>query len=223
LITQKKMQPWIGCFHETSDRFIFTRNNEKIALNNSMTDSSTDTKTGTKTTLRHHWKALLLFGLITIGAGIGCLISPNQASIAVDQVIGIALILTAIPLGVIVARSSGQGHRIATGAGLVATVLIGAFLLLRPESGVVVIAIAIAAWFVIHGTYKIVLSFRMEDTLDRGLMSLGGFLNLMAAVIIFKFSEDTTNNHEALAAGVGLIFSGVVWLRLALRYRQAGN
>lgn len=66
-----------------------------------MTDSTAEIQTGFKTIISHHWKALMLLGLITIGAGMGCLVSPNQTSIAVGRVIGIGLILAALPLGMI--------------------------------------------------------------------------------------------------------------------------
>lgn len=162
----------------------------------------------------------MILGLVSIIAGAYALVSPLHGSLTLERGVAIAALGSLIPLGGMFINSKDSGEKFLAGVGALLAMAIGSFLLMWPEAGVALIGIVIGAWFLIHGLFKIVMSFKLESDVDRGFAILTGSINLIAALMIAKFFEDGNYLTGALAAGLGLVFSGIVWLRMA---RQSGK
>lgn len=174
----------------------------------------------TEQAIQHHWRGLFALAIISLLAGVATLISPHNASITVERTVGIGVLLSAVPLALMFIQAGSTGQKVITVSGCILAIATGCFLLFSPEGGVAFIAVAMAIYFLVHGIFKVVMSFKIASFSDQGFATLSGLLSVAAAAIIFKFLQDTNNNFGALAVGISLIFTGIAWIRLVHRYRH---
>ncbi|HVP01616.1 MAG TPA: HdeD family acid-resistance protein [Solirubrobacteraceae bacterium] len=166
---------------------------------------------------RSLWWLFLIFGLITLAAGIIVLVWPSISLQAISVIIGIFLLIDGI--FELIASIGGRGQE---GRGLVAvlgviSVIAGIFLIRKPFNAVTAFVIVIGIWFVIAGLAHLVAAVSDRDR--RGTNITIGLLEVAAGVVVLVWP------HVGLATlaiiiGVVLIIRGVAFIVAAWQIRK---
>ena len=149
---------------------------------------------------RSLWWLFVLFGLITLAAGIILIAWPGPSLVTIAVVIGIFLLVD----GVIdvIASIAGRGE----GRGLVAmlgvlSIIAGLILVKHPFSALAALVIIVGIWFIVSGVGRFVAAF--SDSEYRGTNIAVGVLDILAGIVVLAWPHLSLKTLAVLA---GIIF-----------------
>jgi uncharacterized membrane protein HdeD (DUF308 family) len=173
--------------------------------------------------IKGHWKLFLIEGIVLVLLGIGAILIPVLASLAVAIFLGWLFLI-----GGIVGAVTTLMSRHAPGfwwslASAIVTIIAGLFLVGWPFGGVVSLTVVLAAYLVADGIASMLFASEHRAQLPSrwGWLFLNGVIDLLLAGIIVWILPFGAFWALGLIIGIDFIFGGSSLIAMALAARHA--
>src|ERR1700693_5369261 len=173
-------------------------------------------------TVREHWKAFLIEGIVLTVLGLAAIVAPLIASLAFTIFFGWMFLISGI-VGLAMTFWARQmpgfwwsliSAVLAIGAGII--------LLTRPVQGVLTLTIVIGAFFLAEGVASIMyaLEHRRELSERWTWMLFSGVLDILISAMIITGLPGSAEWAIGLLVGINLLFGGASLIGVALAARK---
>ena len=173
--------------------------------------------------VREHWKAFLFEGVLLVVLGLGAIIVPPLASLAVTIFLGWMFLVSGIA-GLALTFWARQmpgfwwslvSAVLAIGAGII--------LLARPVQGTLTLTIVVGAYFLAEGVATIMyaLEHRRELSERWSWMLVAGIVDIVIAGLIISGLPGSALWAVGLLVGINLLFGGATLIGMALAARPS--
>jgi len=172
--------------------------------------------------LRSHWRAFLIEGIVLLILGFFAILIPVVATIAVEVFVGWVLVLSGV-VGLIstfrMRGAPGFGWSLLSA---VVAIAAGVVLLAWPLSGVLSLTLILTAFLTIEGVASIMiaLSHRHGFSARWALLLVSGVIDLILAAMIFLGLPGTAAWAIGLLVGINMVFGGSTLISMALQARS---
>jgi uncharacterized membrane protein HdeD (DUF308 family) len=165
-----------------------------------------------------HWKLFLAEGIVLVLLGIGAIVVPVIAGLAVTLLLGWLFLIGGI-FGLIVtfyAREMPGFWWSLISAAL--SVLAGLILIARPLQGLLTLTVILTAFFVIEGVASIMFALEHKRQLSGrwGWVVAAGIFDLLIAVMILAGLPGSAEWAIGLLVGINMVFGGSSLIGMAL-------
>jgi uncharacterized membrane protein HdeD (DUF308 family) len=172
--------------------------------------------------VREHWKAFLFEGILLVVLGLGAMILPPLASLAVTIFLGWMLLISGVAglaLTFWARQMPGFWWSLISAA---LAILAGIVLLARPAQGVLTLTIVISAYFLAEGVTTIMyaLEHRRELSERWSWMLFAGVMDILIAAMIITGLPGSAEWAIGLLVGINLLFGGASMIGMALAARK---
>ena len=173
--------------------------------------------------VKAHWKAFLFEGILLAILGLGAIIVPQLARLAITIFLGWIFLIAGIG-GLIItfwARQMPGFWWSLISAAL--AVLAGLVLLARPVQGVLTLTIVVGAYFLAEGVATIMyaLEHRRELSGRWSWLLVAGLMDILISFIIIAGLPGSAEWALGLLVGINLLFGGATLIGMALAARNA--
>jgi uncharacterized membrane protein HdeD (DUF308 family) len=163
----------------------------------------------------------LVLGVVTVLLGMAAIFFPFFASLAVELLIGWALVFSGVAGIVHAFRTSKWKGFVFSLLGALLSLGAGIVLLLYPLTGILSLTLFIAAFFLAGGVFRIILALRLRPFDHWGWLLFGGALDLVLAALILTQWPEAAAWIIGLLVGIDLIFAGWTMIMLAAAARRS--
>ena len=164
------------------------------------------------------WKLVLAEGIVLVLLGIGAMIVPPIAGLAVTLLLGWLFLIGGI-FGLIVTyygrEMPGYWWSLISAA---LTVLAGLILIARPMQGLLTLTVVLTAFFIMEGIASIMFALAHKRELSGrwGFVVAAGVFDLLIAVMIFAGLPGSAAWAIGLLVGINMVFGGASLIGLAM-------
>lgn len=165
-----------------------------------------------------NWKLFLAEGIVLVLLGIGAIIVPPIAGLAVTLLLGWLFLIGGI-FGLIVTYYGrdmpGFWWSLISAA---LTVLAGLILIARPMEGLLTLTVVLTAFFILEGIASIMFALAHKRELSGrwGFVVAAGVFDLVIAVMIFAGLPGSAAWAIGLLVGINMVFGGSSLIGMAL-------
>ena len=165
-----------------------------------------------------NWKLFLAEGIVLVLLGIGAIIVPPIAGLAVTLLLGWLFLIGGI-FGLIVTYYGrdmpGFWWSLISAA---LTVLAGLILIARPMEGLLTLTVVLTAFFIMEGIASIMFALAHKRELSGrwGFVVVAGVFDLVIAVMIFAGLPGSAAWAIGLLVGINMVFGGGSLIGMAL-------
>jgi uncharacterized membrane protein HdeD (DUF308 family) len=186
--------------------------------------SSTDPRTSTALTqsLHDHWALYLIEGIILSALGLGAMIIPTIAGLAVTVILGwLFLIAGFVALVVTFTGRHFPGFGWSLLSALVA-MLAGALLLWNPLHSLAMLTYVLVGFFIVDGLLTIMLAIAHRRSLSGRWewLMVNGVIDLFLAGVVLSGVPGTLVWALGLIVGIDMVFGGASLIAIALQARK---
>jgi uncharacterized membrane protein HdeD (DUF308 family) len=168
--------------------------------------------------LRQIWWLLLLFGLLSLVAGLLAFVYPDITLLAVGLILGInVLFLGAFELADALVRPGDTANRVLGVLVGVLGVIAGIVILRRPGESLLALVLAAGIWLILSGILQ--LAGTIAEPGGRGPRLLAGLVDLVVGIVILVV-PDIGLRTFAILVGIGFVVRGLLWLFAASLLRR---
>ncbi len=169
-----------------------------------------------------HWVWLLVFGILTLIAGVAAVAWPGPTVIAIAVLFGIQLIVVGIFQFVSAFASDGEsgGVRVLSAVLGLFALIIGLYAIRHVLVSVVALALLLGIFWIINGFVEIFNALASRGQPRRGWTGFLGVLSVLAGIVVLAYPGISLVTL-ALVLGVWLIIYGVMEIAAAFRVRSA--
>jgi uncharacterized membrane protein HdeD (DUF308 family) len=190
-----------------------------------MTSLGSNLQSEMRGAVREHWKAFLIEGILLVVLGLGAMIVPPLASLAVTVFLGWLFLISGIAGLVLTfwARNvPGFWWSLFSAALAIAA---GIVLLARPVQAVLTLTIVVGAYFIAEGVSTIMyaLEHRRELSERWGWMLVSGIVDLALAGLIIAGLPGSAEWAIGVLVGVNMLFGGFSLIGMALAARTQAS
>ena len=168
--------------------------------------------------VRDHWKLFLIEGIILVILGFLAVAVPMVAGLAVTILFGWLFLISGI-VGLITtfAMRHAPGFWWSLLSGVLG-VVVGGWLLIQPELGLVSLTYLLIAFFIIEGVATIMFSLEHKAALSGrwGWMLASGIVDLLLAAVILAGLPGAIAWALGLIVGINMVFGGASMIGVAL-------
>lgn len=158
---------------------------------------------------------LVFFGIFSLVVGFFAIAFPYVMTVAVEQVIGIILVATAVfSIGGVLFGDT-KGHRVSTTVLAIIRLVAGLAMLVYIGQGVLALTVVLAAFFFAEGITFLVSAFTMRSNKAWFLVLLNGIVAFVLGGMILSEFPGSAAWVIGLLYGINSIFYGVSLLGLA--------
>jgi len=175
-----------------------------------------------RASVREHWKAFLIEGIVLVILGLAAIIVPQLASLAVTIYLGWMFLIMGI-LGLVVTFwARGMPGFWWSLISAVLAIAAGAILLARPVQGVLTLTIVLGAFFLAEGVTTIMyaLEHRRELSGRWSWLVMSGAVDIIISGLIITGLPSSAEWAIGLLVGINLLFGGASLIGMALAARQ---
>jgi len=165
-----------------------------------------------------NWKLFLAEGIVLVLLGIGAIIVPPIAGLAITLLLGWLFLIGGI-FGLIVTYYGrdmpGYWWSLISAA---LTVLAGLILIARPMQGLLTLTVVLTAFFIIEGiaTIMFALAHKRELSGRWGFVVVAGVFDLVIAMMILAGLPGSADWAIGLLVGINMVFGGSSLISMAL-------
>ena len=164
---------------------------------------------------------LTFLGVFSILVGIFAIAFPLAASVAISQVIGILLVVSAVFAIGAVLFGMEKNHRIATVVLAIIRLVVGMWFLLYIQSGVLTLTVLLAIFFFAEGVTFIVSSLALRHNRAWPLILINGLVALLLGGMILSNFPSSAAWAVGLLYGINSVFYGVALLGFAAMHGKS--
>jgi len=172
--------------------------------------------------LHEHWVLFLIEGIILVVLGLGAIVIPPIATLAIELLLGWLFLISGI-----VGSISTFWMRQAPGfwwslVSALLAIVAGVVLLLWPLSGILSLTLVLIVFFVIEGGTSIMFALDHKRELSGRWewMLASGIIDLVLAAIIIAGLPGTAAWAIGLLVGINMVFGGSALIAIALHARE---
>jgi uncharacterized membrane protein HdeD (DUF308 family) len=168
--------------------------------------------------VRDHWKLFLIEGIILVILGLLAVAVPMVAGLAVTILFGwLFLISGIVGLFTTFAMRGAPGFWWSLLSGVLA-VVVGGWLLVQPELGLVSLTYLLIAFFIIEGVATIMFALEHRAALSGrwAWMLVSGIVDLFLAAVILAGLPGAVAWALGLIVGINMVFGGASMIGMAL-------
>ena len=175
------------------------------------------------TTVKEHWKVFLVEGIVLAILGLGAMIVPPLASLAVTIFLGWMFLVSGIA-GLVVTywarQMPGFWWSLFSAALAVAA---GLLLIAKPVQGILTLTIVVGAYFLAEGVVTIMyaLEHRRELSERWSWLLLSGLMDIVIAGLIVAGLPGSAEWAIGLLVGINLVLGGASLVGMALAARNS--
>lgn len=169
-----------------------------------------------------NWKAFLIEGILLVILGLGAMVVPPLASLAVTVFLGWMFVVSGIAgLALTFWARQMPGFWWSLISALLA-IAVGIILLTRPVQATLTLTIVVGAYFLAEGVTTIMyaLEHRRELSQRWGWMLTAGIMDIVVALIIVAGLPGSALWAIGLLVGINLLFGGATLIGVALAARE---
>jgi uncharacterized membrane protein HdeD (DUF308 family) len=185
-------------------------------------DDLTRLQSEMNSTLREHWVAFLVEGILLVILGLAAMVVPPLASLAVTIFLGWMFLISGIAGLVLTFWARALPGFWWSLLSAVFAIAAGIILLWRPVQGVVTLTIVVGAYFLAEGVATIMyaLEHRRELSERWGWLLVAGLMDILIAAIIIVGLPGSADWALGLLVGINLLFGGATMIGMALAARK---
>jgi len=174
-------------------------------------------------TVREHWKAFLLKGILLVMLGLIAMVVPRLASLVMTVFLGWMFLisgLAGLAQSFWARRTPGFWWSLLSA---LLAIVAGVVLLAQPVRGALTITIVVAAYFLAEGVATIMyaLEHRRELSGRWNWMLVAGLMDILIAAIVIASVPETAVKTLGLLVGINLLFGGTMLIGIARAARDA--
>ena len=165
-----------------------------------------------------NWKLFLAEGIVLVLLGIGAIIVPPIAGLAITLLLGWLFLIGGIfGLIVIYYGRDMPGYWWSLNSAAL-TVLAGLILIARPMQGLLTLTVVLTAFFIIEGiaTIMFALAHKRELSGRWGFVVVAGVFDLVIAMMILAGLPGSADWAIGLLVGINMVFGGSSLISMAL-------
>jgi len=169
-----------------------------------------------------NWKAFLIEGILLVILGLGAMVVPPLASLAVTVFLGWMFVVSGIAgLALTFWARQMPGFWWSLISALLA-IAVGVILLTRPVQATLTLTIVVGAYFLAEGVTTIMyaLEHRRELSQRWGWMLTAGIMDIVVALIIVAGLPGSALWAIGLLVGINMLFGGATLIGVALAARE---
>ena len=177
----------------------------------------------TRKLISEKWGWFLTLGIVLIVVGMAAIVFPLVSTIAAKIMLGWLFLIGGVFM--VLHAFSSQGWQ-----GFIWSLLIGVLYLIAggylaffPLTGLLTLAILLAALFLAEGVAEIIMAFKVRPHEGWGFLLLSGIAALAVGVMIALDLPGSATWALGLLVGINLLFSGWSYIFLALAGRRASE
>jgi uncharacterized membrane protein HdeD (DUF308 family) len=173
--------------------------------------------------IKNHWKLFLVEGIVLVFLGIGAILVPVVASLAVSIFLGWLFLIG----GIVGAVTTLMGRHVPgfwwSLISAIITIIAGLYLVGWPFTGAVSLTIVLAAYLLAEGIASMLFAYehRRQLTARWGWLFVNGIIDLFLAGIIVWLLPFAAVWALGLIIGIDFIFGGASLIGMALAARDA--
>lgn len=192
-----------------------------IANSTSDPANSTSDRTRGLASADRTWRGLLALGILWLVLGLSALVLPFAATLAIELLIGIALVVGGIGQFVHASRDREWPSLALQLLGGALAVIAGGLLLLFPIRGIAALTLILGAFFVASGIWKIVIALHNRALPQWRWLLVSGVLGLIIGILILLGWPTSAIWAIGLLVGIEFTVTGAAMIALALAVRRA--
>jgi uncharacterized membrane protein HdeD (DUF308 family) len=172
-------------------------------------------------TMGRHWWVLVFFGLVAIAFGVVAIVRPFEAAAAMIWAFGIMAVAEgfASTFKLFDAQEDARS-KVLLGLYAVASFVFGVLSLTRPIAVAGAMLLALSAWLIVAGVFRIAFAIRVREVVtDEWMLGLSGVLIIGLGVVIAMFPVPGVLALMVWIAVAALIY-GVLQMAAGLRVRK---
>lgn len=169
------------------------------------------------------WKATLVVGILFALIGAAAMLMPQLSSLAVNLMLGWALLASGIIQGIsaIATRAAGGIAVKLLRAGVF--IVAGLLLLFRPFAGVLTLTLLLAIFLVVEGIAEIVTAVQVRRTRGWGWLLASGIAAALLGALIWMQWPLSGTWALGLMVGIKLLLLGWAMVMMSLAVRAASH
>ncbi|HEY4466006.1 MAG TPA: HdeD family acid-resistance protein [Streptosporangiaceae bacterium] len=167
------------------------------------------------------WVWIMVFGIITVLAGVAVLVWPGRTLIVVAVLFGIQLIVTGIFRFVAAFASDDLtgGTRVLLAVLGVLSLIIGLYAIRHVLLTLLALALLLGIFWVVNGAVELFTALSHREMPSRGWTAFMGVLSIVAGIIVLAYPGISLLTL-AIVLSVWLLFFGIMQITLAFRLRS---
>ena len=130
---------------------------------------------------RSLWWLFVLFGLLTLAAGIILIAWPGPSLVTIAVIIGIFLLVDGVIDVILSIVGKGEGRGLVAVLGVL-SIIAGLIMVKHPFSALAVLVIIVGIWFIVAGVVRFIAAFSDRD--GRGTNIVVGILDVVAGIVV---------------------------------------
>ena len=174
-------------------------------------------------TVRAHWKAFLIEGILLTILGLAAMIVPPLASLAVTIFLGWMFLISGIAGLALTFWARGMPGFWWSLLSAVLAIGAGIILLAQPIEGTLTLTVVVGVYFLAEGVATIMyaLEHRRELSERWSWLLVAGLMDILIAFIIIAGLPGSAEWAIGLLVGINLLFGGATLIGVALAARNA--
>ena len=173
-------------------------------------------------TVRNHWKAFLIEGIVLVILGLAAVIVPPIASIAVAVMLGWMFFISGIAALLMTFWARQAPGFIWSLISAVLGIAAGIILLTRPAEGVLTLTVVVGIYFLAEGVATIMYALQHRKELSKrwSWMAFSGLMDILIAFFIISGLPGSAAWAIGLLVGINLVIGGSSLIAMALAARN---
>jgi uncharacterized membrane protein HdeD (DUF308 family) len=174
-------------------------------------------------TVREHWKAFLIEGVLLVVLGLAAIILPPLASLAVTILLGWMFLISGVAGLALTFWARGMPGFWWSLLSAVVAIGAGILLLIQPVQGTLTLTIVVGAYFLAEGVATIMyaLEHRRELSERWSWLLIAGIVDIVISGIILAGLPGSALWAVGLLVGINLLFGGASMIGMALAARDS--
>jgi uncharacterized membrane protein HdeD (DUF308 family) len=171
-----------------------------------------------------HWGWVLVFGIITLLAGLLTLVWPGRTIVVIAVLFGIQLVVAGIfrfVAAFAVDEESG-GMRVLLALLGVLSLIVGLYALRHLQVTIAALALLLGIFWIVNGAVETFAALSHRGMQGRGWTIFMGLLSVVAGIVVLVYPGISLLTL-ALVLGFWLLVYGIMEIVLAFRLRSAGQ
>ena len=171
-----------------------------------------------------HWGWVLVFGIVTVLAGLLAIVWPGRTIVAIAVLFGIQLVVAGIFRFVAAFASDDEtgGTRVLLALLGVLSFIVGLYALRHILVTIATLALLLGIFWIVNGAIEVFTALSHRAMRDRGWTIFMGVLSVVAGVVVLVYPGISLLTL-AVVLGVWLLVYGVMEIVLAFRLRSFGQ
>lgn len=174
-------------------------------------------------TLRLKWTSFLFTGVILVFAGIFSMVTPLASGLALTTLVGASLCVSGLFQSIHAFAIKNWGWFFASFIMGAILFLAGLYLLLSPLTGIVILTLSLGLAIGASGFAEMAVAFWLRPLPGWKWSAASGLLSVICGIFIWTKSASVAAWLIGLAAGIGLLTTGVTLVLLGIAGRRAAR